>query len=253
MMHPLTRWASEILLRHYLPRRFPRPPIFIGGAPRSGTTLLISILGSHPHIHAIDYETAAFHPRYRPEKLVAALMFEPSGWRRLRVPAGKIRYCEKTPANIRHVDEIAALYRGRVRLINIFRDGRDVVTSRHPERPGEYWVPIKRWVRDVKFGLKAEGKGLALSVKYEDLVAQPEPTLRKLCDYLDEPFLPSLLEYHSADDGLSQMARTAWNHPPQAVNTHSLRKWERPEHRARVEEFYANTVAVDLLHRLGYQ
>lgn len=253
MTGPLTRRASEFLLRHYVPRRFPRPPIFIGGAPRSGTTLLISILGSHPHIHAIDYETAAFHPEYHPEKLLAALLFEPGHRRRLRVAPGKTRYCEKTPGNIRHVDELMAFYGGQVRCINLFRDGRDVVTSRHPENPEAYWVPVKRWVRDVKFGLKAERKGLALSIKYEDLVAEPEVALRKICEYLDEPFVANILDYQNADNGLSKMAQAAWNHTPEAINTKSLRKWEKPEHQERLAEFYRNEEATRLLHALGYE
>lgn len=252
MLGRITRGLSEFLVLHYLPRRFPDPPIFIGGSPRSGTTLLISILASHPHIHAIDYETAAFHPEYHPEKLLAALLFEPGNRRRLRIPPGKTRYCEKTPGNIRHVDQLVELFKGRVRCISLFRDGRDVVTSRHPENPSEYWVPVKRWIRDVKFGLKAERKGLAMTVKYEDLVAEPERVIPAICDYLEEPFVPALLEYENNENPMSKITSMAWNASARPISTSSVRKWERPEHQARIEEFYGNAEAVELLHRLGY-
>lgn len=245
--------ASRFILNHYVTRTLPKPPIFIGGAPRSGTTLLISILGSHPHIHAIDYETAAFHPDYRPEKLVAALLFRPGNRRLNRISPEKTRYCEKTPGNIRHIDELFDFYNGHVRCINIFRDGRDVVTSRHPEEPDQYWLPIRRWVQDVKFGLEAERKGQVFSIKYEDLVAYPEQTLRAICDYIDEPFLPQLLEYQTSKNALSNMAKTAWNKGPEAINAKSVRKWEKPEHSQRLAEFYESKDAVRLLHELGYE
>lgn len=253
LIKSLVHGASRFILNHYVTRTFPQPPIFIGGAPRSGTTLLISILGSHPHIHAIDYETAAFHPDYCPEKLVAALLFRPGNRRLNKIAPGKTRYCEKTPGNIRHIDELFAFYGGRVRCINIFRDGRDVVTSRHPEEPDQYWVPIRRWVQDVKFGLEAERKGQVISIRYEDLVADPGATLRKVCEYLDEPFVPQLLEYQTSKDALSNMAKTAWNKNPEAINTKSVRKWEKPEHRERLAEFYESRDAVELLRDLGYE
>lgn len=253
VMRPVINITSTFALRHLMRWRFPDPPIFIGGAPRSGTTLLISILATHPHIHAIDYETAAFHPEYRPEKLLSALLFEPDSRRWKRVAAGKRRYCEKTPGNIRHVDQLNELFQGRLRCINIVRDGRDVVTSRHPENPGDYWVPIKRWVRDVKFGLKAQNKGLALTIKYEDLVAEPLRVIRTICEYLDEPFYPAMMEYEKNDTPLTTITKHAWNAVARPINAASVRKWERPEHRARIEEFYNNAEAVSLLHQLGYE
>lgn len=253
MIEPLLRHASRFVLNHYVSRILPNPPIFIGGAPRSGTTLLISILGSHPHIHAIDYETASFHPELRPEKLVAALLFRPGNRKLNRIPPGKTRYCEKTPANIRHIDELFDFYEGRIRFINIFRDGRDVVTSRHPEDPDQYWVPIRRWVQDAKRGLEAERKGQVLSIKYEDLVENPERTIRKVCEYLGEPFHPAMLEHQKSINSISKMAQMAWIKGPEAINTNSLRKWEKPEHQERLAEFYKNKGAVRLLHELGYE
>lgn len=248
----LLRPVSRVLLKQYIPRRLPAPPVFIGGAPRSGTTLLISILGSHSHIHAIDYETTVFHPGFRPEKLVAALLLRPGNRGLNRIGPDKNRYCEKTPGNIRHIDRIMEFYSGRVRCINIVRDGRDVVTSRHPGDPGRYWVPIRRWVEDVTCGLEAERRGQVMTVRYEDLVARPEPTLRELCDYLDEPFEPGMLDYQNSGSSISEMARMAWDRNAEAINTRSLRKWEKPEHRQRLAEFNANEQAVRLLHELGY-
>ena len=253
MIDRLLRHASRFVLNHYVNRILPKPPIFIGGAPRSGTTLLISILGSHPHIHAIDYETASFHPEFRPEKLAAALLFRPGNRKLNKITPGKTRYCEKTPANIRHIDELFDFYAGRVCCINIFRDGRDVVTSRHPEDPDQYWVPIRRWVMDVKRGMEADRKGQVLSIKYEDLVEHPERTIRKVCEYIGEPFHPAMLEHQKSTNSISKMAQMAWNQGAEAINTNSLRKWEKPEHKERLADFYKHEGAVRLLRELGYE
>src|SRR6056297_4224217 len=39
---------------------FSKPPILIVACPRSGTTMLLSILSAHPHIHAIKRQTYTF-------------------------------------------------------------------------------------------------------------------------------------------------------------------------------------------------
>ena len=58
---PFSRLVTWCYLR--AAPRFARAPISIGGAPRSGTTLLLSVLSAHPSLFAINHETFAFCPR----------------------------------------------------------------------------------------------------------------------------------------------------------------------------------------------
>jgi Sulfotransferase domain len=221
----------------------------VGGPPRSGTTLLLSILGSHPHIYAIDYETTAFHPQLRPEKLFAALFFKNESGRLRTIPASKTRFAEKTPGNIRHADRINDFFLGRVKIVNIFRDVRDVVTSRHPLDPEQYWVPIERWVGDVKRGLEAQHYDNVYSIKYEDLVADTAETIRSVCDFIGEDFDPRMLEYQKHT---TVQQHLAWKGGAQPIHASSVRKWEAPEHAARIEELMNNGEVVELSRRLGY-
>jgi hypothetical protein len=237
------------MVRAFLARRFSDVPIIVGGPPRSGTTLLLSMLGSHPHIYAIDYETNAFHPGWRPEKLFAALFFENESRRRRHIDSAKTRFAEKTPGNIRHADEINEFFRGEVKIINIFRDARDVLTSRHPLRPDEYWVTAERWIGDIKRGLQAQRYTNVYTISYENLVADTEATMRGVCDFLEETFDPRLLEYHKHTNVKSNLA---WDTGAKAVHAASLRKWERPEHASRIAELMANDEVVMLSRRLGY-
>lgn len=237
--------VASRMVRLYLDSKFPDQPIIVGGPPRSGTTLL----GSHPHIYAIDYETTAFHPGFRPEKGFAVLCFENESRRLRGIPASKVRVAEKTSGNIRHADAVNDFFDGRVRIGNIFCDARDVVTSRHPLNPDQYWVPIERWIGDVTMGLEAQRYGNVCSIKYEDLIADTEATVRKVCDFVGETVDARLLEYQKHTNVQRNLA---WSDNAQAIHAGSVGKLEKPEHAVRIEEFMNNPEAVMLSRRLGY-
>jgi hypothetical protein len=245
-------WANRAingrLTALVLGRLFSAPPIIIGGCPRSGTTLLLSILGSHPSILAIDYETTAFHPSFRPLRLLNGVRYRANN-ERVRRSREITRFCEKTPGNIRHVDEINDFFDGEVRFINILRDGRDVVTSFDPQDRSRYLVPPEVWVWDAKNALTAEERENVMTIKYESLVQDAEATLRVVCDFLAEPFVETMTAYHRSTNVTEALA---WEGRARPIDPSSLRKWERPEHQDRLREFMSNPAAVELLRRLGY-
>ena len=147
----------------------PRPePIFILGAPRSGTSLLSRMLGSHPAI-AVPDETKIFEsfvrllPLYgdlREPARLRRLARDVLGWRwirrlpdppgldavlaRIRRPdlcgvfeamleawterQGKPRWGEKSPNNLFHWPLLDAAFPGSI-VVHIVRDGRDVALS----------------------------------------------------------------------------------------------------------------------------
>src|SRR6056297_4213785 len=135
--------------------RFTEKPIIIGACPRSGTTLLLSILDAHPNIYSIQNQTYAFTSwkkenlpgRFLPvrlDRLYREFLFH-------RIKGDPVRWCEKTPKNIQFLDKIIEYFSDTVKIIHLVRDGRDVVTSRHPKHtPNEYWVSVERWVKDVE-------------------------------------------------------------------------------------------------------
>ena len=149
MINALGRWKER--------RNFTRDPILIGGCGRSGTTLLLAILSAHPNIFAFSRELVAvvdWKPADNdPDSLEPARLdrlYRELLWR--RIPPSAQRWCEKTPRNVHHIDKILDFWPNS-RFFHIVRDPRDVLTSRHPTRPDEYWVSPERWVRDVRAGL----------------------------------------------------------------------------------------------------
>lgn len=229
-------------------------PIIIGGAPRSGTTLLLAVLGAHPDIHAESYETMAFslvrpnedhaaNHKKNMDKFLSYLITEDIK------PTAK-RWCEKTPNNIHHIKWILGEFNNRVKIIHIIRDGRDVVTSQHPTRPDEYFVSPEGWVKSVRHGLAYKDNPNVYTVKYEDLVEHYEETVKDLLHFLDLEWFDDLREFNKQTTVTKNIAFEG--EQVQGLYKSSVKKWQKPEHQAQIDKFYANAEAMALLEQLGY-
>lgn len=233
--------------------RMERQPVIIGGCGRSGTTLLLSILDAHPKIFGIPEETDIF--AYE-RKFSNTLLNRFNARRKIlreivvRDIAGTPhRWCEKSPRNVRHFDQIRRELDHPL-FINIVRDGRDVVTSYHPNSSG-YHISIDRWVHDVGQGLLYENDTDVITIRYEDLILAFEPTLRRLMTFLSEEMDPAILNFFANTSIRSSNAWTGGAIKP--LHTSSIGKWKLPEHAVVMEEFYQNEQALTLLKHYGYE
>jgi 2-polyprenyl-3-methyl-5-hydroxy-6-metoxy-1,4-benzoquinol methylase/tetratricopeptide (TPR) repeat protein len=119
--------------------------IFIGGAGRSGTTLLRTMLDAHPRLHCgpelklvpvlsqlraqwlATMGGALRDAGVTPERLDAGVRSFLEALLTGLAPAGT-RLAEKTPHNVMHIDLLSRLF-PRARFIHLVRDGRAVVAS----------------------------------------------------------------------------------------------------------------------------
>lgn len=113
---------------------------------------------------------------------------------------GKHRYAEKTPVNIMHIPALGELF-SEARFIHIIRDGRDVTLSYlnvdfGADSIGEGAIYWKRAVERGRRDGSRLGPARYREVRYEDLVQDPEATLRDLCGFVDLPFDPLMLRYY---------------------------------------------------------
>lgn len=231
-------------------------PIFIGGCGRSGTTLLLSLVSVNPHIYAIPEETRAFSMGgYPPENKIDRSLdpyidFIYSKFMRDYTIKYKFeRWCEKTPMNIHFIDKIFEYFGSGTQFINIVRDGRDVITSRHPSNPNSYYVSPNRWVRDVKAGLNFETHPRVLTVRYEDLTADYMSTMKTVFDFLEVEFPDRMKEYPES----SQFAESkAWFAKARPISTASQGRWKDDEHKGVVETLMSMPEAVKLLSHYSY-
>ena len=212
------------------PAAAPLPPIFIGGAGRSGTTLLRVMLDSHSRIAcgpelkvlpSVARLWAELHGRW-PEVLAdshvqeadvdqafAALvagLLEPQ-----RRASGKARIAEKTPNNVFVFGQLHRMFPDAA-FVHVLRDGRDVVASlltmdwtttdgtpidytRDARLAARYWAQAVMAART--FARATAGNARFAEVRYEALVTDPERTLRALLAFLDEDWEPAVLDYHA--------------------------------------------------------
>jgi hypothetical protein len=170
---------------------------------------------------------------------------------------GKPRYGDKTPSYMQNLDLLDRVWPD-ARFVHIVRDGRDAALSfvAMRRRPRFNWARPRglgdfacQWDHEVRaarqFGSNA-ADGRYLELRYEDLVAEPEPRMRAVCDFLGLAFEPAMLEYHREID-----ATTLEDHPRLAEPpTTGVRDWREQMAPGDVERFEA--IAGRLLGELGY-
>ena len=170
---------------------------------------------------------------------------------------GKPRFGDKTPAYMQRLDVLERAFPD-AQYVHLVRDGRDAGLSfiemrRRPRfnwaRPRSLAAFAALWRREVE-GARRFGRELApgryLELRYEDLVADPELTLRELCGFLGLEFDPGMLGYQRR-----QGARTLPDHTRLVQPPAPGRQWREQMALGDVECFEA--IAGRLLAELGYQ
>ncbi|GHH81503.1 sulfotransferase family protein [Streptomyces capitiformicae] len=194
--------------------RLLRQPVFIMSPVRSGSTLLRMLMNAHSRLHSphelhIRRLEVGYGSKLS-QKAMSALDLERGDlehllWDRVMhrelVKSGKDFIVEKTPSN--------AFVHERIR--DCWPDARFVFLLRHPVSIAQSWHegdPDKRTydeaaadaLRYMKAVDKAR-KGLTgHTVRYEDITADPEQEMRRLCEFLDLDFEPTMLDYGKKDD-----------------------------------------------------
>jgi hypothetical protein len=183
------------------------------GCPRSGTTLLRLILDSHPAISAGPETRFLWGIRALEERNWATLegfglsldewhaqvrtLFE-SLHLRYAHHQGKARWADKSPDYALMLDYIDTLYPD-AQLVHIVRNPRDVIDAwrrfygvKSVHRAARAWV---RYVRAAHEFARHQPAERVMELRYEDLVGDPESTLRRLFDWLGEPWSDHVLEF----------------------------------------------------------
>jgi hypothetical protein len=245
--------------RHKARKYLSDPPIIIGGCGRSGTTLLLSIISSHPKVFAISEETGAFCPTsysqshgkydFDINSPINTDYFYYKYFNTSFRHKSYRRWCEKTPKNILFFEKILEYFNGNVKLIQIIRDGRDVILSKHPSNPSTYWVSVDRWINDTYAGLKYIDDPRVLTVCYEKLVLNSEMQIQRICNYLDLDYCKEIRHWYQY---ATVRQNAAWEAEVQPIFRDSIGRWKDPHNMDRVSLLLNNTKAADILYKLDY-
>lgn len=258
-----------------------KSPIFIGGAGRSGTTLLRVILDSHPEI--------CCGPELKVTPLIAQMWHSFQGCApelnhymisqqdittifqqmfkmlttRLLAQSQKKRIAEKTPGNAQFFQHLHYIF-PESPLIHLIRDGRDVVCSllslewydhitgerieytKNIENAAQYWKTQVQKGRDTSQHPSAGKRYFELF--YENLVENPEQELKKLLTFLEEEFDEKILDFHQKKRNLADESSACQVMNP--IYKTSKNRWESELDHNQKNIF--KEIAGDLLIELGY-
>jgi hypothetical protein len=209
-------------------------PVLIIGAPRSGTTLLATMLNAHPRLFVANEAKILLHvlrrvrdPHAPVSRAELAGLLERAGKRELSgyapLPAleqvlpedaqptyanllnglfaalarseHKVRWGEKTAVAYRGLASLASAFPD-ARFIAVFRDPIDVARSYAKVNPK--WGRIGALVHLTEFhrALALHRSAIALHiVDYRQLVTHPDSTLREICAFIGEDYSPQMLAF----------------------------------------------------------
>ncbi|MDI9547717.1 MAG: sulfotransferase [Chloroflexota bacterium] len=104
------------------------------------------------------------------------------------------------------------------KLIHMVRDPRDryaASLARAPKGKGRAGGAAARWLYSARLAERNRRRfpDRYLVVRFETMVAQPEQTLRQVCDFLGEEYVPSMLTMDGSPRQRDKLARTAGRAP----------------------------------------
>jgi LPS sulfotransferase NodH len=209
-----------------------------------------------PHVAALGIDPDAVATRLRPGlttgEAIAAL-FETYA-----AAQGKARWGDKTPLYMQHLPLLERLFPDAL-FVHLIRDGRDAAVSylamprgivtetwAHPRSAAGFACQWRTEVEDAQALGRRVGGDRYLEVRYERLAADPETTVREVCDFAELTFEQAMLDYAGRVDLAGKPHQSRLAQPP----TVGVRDWTAEMAAADVAAF--ESVAGGLLARLGY-
>jgi tetratricopeptide (TPR) repeat protein len=252
-------------------------PIFILGFPRSGTTLVEQTLSAHPKIAAGDelpliHEITAIMPRMLasplgyPEALAELWMGDQrEGLDNLRdyylqkvrqmgvLSPGATRFTDKMPLNETHLGLIALLF-PEAPLIHVLRHPLDIMVSASSNAfthgfycASDLSTAATHYVRvmDLVQHYRGEMTLRYLPIRYEDIVANQEQSVRAMLGFVGERFNKACLTFHEN----RRYARTAsYAQVAEPLYDRSVGRWKH--YRTYLEPVIP--ILQPVIERLGY-
>ncbi|MGH8161870.1 MAG: tetratricopeptide repeat-containing sulfotransferase family protein [Gammaproteobacteria bacterium] len=224
-------------------------PIFVCGMPRSGTTLVETILASHPDVSAggeqrhmhdrlqqmLDAETGYPGGQLRalPDETLGDIA---RGWRESLIDpaAGRARVTDKMPGNFAFLGLVHLVFPSAP-IVHVRRDPRDTGFSCFATALPEahnfatlesighfyrlYECLMAHWRRTL-------GDDRIIEVEYEKLVGSPESEIRRLLAVLGLDWDPRCLDFHRTPRNVN--TASVWQ-VRQPLYSTSIGRWRRFE------------------------
>lgn len=158
---------------------------------------------------------------------------------------GKQVWGDKSPNLQYYVMEILHLIPS-AKIIHIVRDGRATAYSNSTRAHQDILLAAQAWVKGNVVALSNQqlvGKDQYLIVKYEDLLAFPEKTMREVCQFLELPFDEKMLDLTNGNDEKNYVKSTF-----DTSKIHQFKKQISPKNIRKIE-----SIQSPLLQKMGYE
>ncbi len=199
-------------------------PTFILCSVRSGSTLLRVLLDSHSQIHCphemhlrdIGVQVKEGYPeKALTEVGLDATRLQYLLWDRVLQReldnAGKQKFVNKTPNDVFIVDRIVECWPD-ARFIFLLRHPGAIARSRQALRPQDTPERNAKMVARYCNGVQAAREKLdGITVRYEDLAADPAAETRRLCEFLGVEWEHTMLDYGEFSRGKFKSGLGDWS------------------------------------------
>lgn len=217
-------------------------PVFIVGAPRSGTTLLDQILTCHPDVgragellYWVDHQEQAKELVEAEDFAARAIAIEYLDLLRTHAP-GRPRVTDKMPMNYNALGLIHTLLpearwihcrRHPVdNCISLYLNGHAISPKPYGETREEIVAGYKCYLRLMEHWRNTLHAKVFVEVDYEELVSDREPTIRRLLGFLGLNWDDACLHHEANAKQVSTPSRWQARQP---IYNSSVERWRRYE------------------------
>jgi len=165
-------------------------------------------------------------------------------------------WCCKSMNNVYYARELEA-QKDKLKYIYLYRDGRDVAASFKKAIVGDKHIYhiASQWKKDQEASLalaRSIPPGRFFSLSYEDLIGNPEETVRSLCDFLQIAYNSNMLNYYTSKTSkVTAASGEMWSNLEKPIITTNTGKYLKEFRKDDLEIF--ELVAGNVLLELGYE
>lgn len=247
-------FTREFLQQHAGSGNPGNAPIFIVGLPRSGSTLIEQILGSHPEVEGthelpdLGRVARSTGAKRSDQKKYPTVVTELGGDELYALGSdylqrterhrtlGTPRFTDKMPNNFAHIG-LLQLILPNAKIIDARRHPLDSCLGSYKQlfargQPftydlfelGEFYLEYDRLMRHWHEVLP----GKVLQVQYEDVVDDLEGQVRRLLEYCELPWDEACLKFYESDRAVKTASSEQVRSPIYASSVHRWRNYEQP-------------------------